>query len=171
MNIVYHCYGSAHSSVVAAAIHLGRLPTHRIPTPEEIIALADFDVARNDSLGHLFYKGKDEDGNNVFTIGMGKETELVKRSIQSLIRLSKKDERTFMFAEALPNINRVAKIGGALSRRYGIVGIGRRLAAKGICQSYEQLVEFVQETKKDIKSHTQIEHQQKSHKQVECSVH
>ncbi|MGB3963216.1 MAG: DUF3189 family protein, partial [Tepidanaerobacteraceae bacterium] len=35
MKIFYCCYGSAHSSVVAASIHLGLLPSDRVPTSRE----------------------------------------------------------------------------------------------------------------------------------------
>ncbi|MGZ4106088.1 MAG: DUF3189 family protein, partial [Tumebacillaceae bacterium] len=49
--------------------------------------------------------------------------------------------------EALPHINRYARIGGALSRRYGWVRIGRPLSAYGIRKNYENLVRFVQQVK------------------------
>ena len=32
LRIIYYCYGSAHSSVVAAAIHLAKLPSRRLPS-------------------------------------------------------------------------------------------------------------------------------------------
>src|SRR5690606_24046871 len=113
-------YGSAHSSITAAAIHLGHLPVTHTPKVEEVLNLADFDLARNDSLGNLFFKGKDELGIEVYTIGMGPEREIVKNSILGLIKEAKHDPNDFHFAEALPHINRLARIGGALSRRYGL---------------------------------------------------
>ncbi|WP_025028867.1 DUF3189 family protein [Caldalkalibacillus mannanilyticus] len=150
MKVIYHCYGSAHSSVVAAALHLGKLPVERTPDYTEILRLEDFDVARDDSLGHLFYKGKDESGNEIYTIGMGAETSLVKRSLLSLIEQSKVSNEEFYFAPALPHLHRLSKIGGALSRRYGIEKIGRYLAAKGVCYCYPRMVQFVLETKAKV---------------------
>lgn len=152
MRIIYHCYGSAHSSITAAAIHLGRLPCNYTPSVPDIIAISDFDVAQNDSLGHLFFKGKDELGYEVYTMGMGAEKTIVKRSLQCLIEESGADPNRFLFAEALPHINRLAKVGGALSRRYGFVTWGRKLAALGICQSYERLVQFVEQTKEQVRN-------------------
>ncbi|MDQ0337756.1 hypothetical protein J2S00_000526 [Caldalkalibacillus uzonensis] len=151
MNIIYHCYGSAHSSIIAAAIHLGRLPSDRVPSKEEILALPDFDLARNDSLGHIFFKGRDEMGHAVYTAGMGSHHETVKRLLVEMIRLNGYNEESFKFVEALSTINNLAKLGGALSRRYGLVMIGRPLAAMGIRQSYQQLVELVHKTKEDVK--------------------
>lgn len=150
MKVIYHCYGSAHSSIIAAAIHLERLPLDRTPKVDEIISLPDFDVSRNDSLGHLYFKGKDKLGNEVYTIGMGSEMALVKNTLNAMIELCGHKTEEFCFAEALPHINRLAKTGGALSRRYGWVKIGRFLAAKGICQSYNELTKFVEQTKKRL---------------------
>lgn len=149
MKIIYHCYGSAHSSIVAAAIHLNKLPSERNPTYQEIMKVDDFDRARDDSIGHLYYRGSDRQGNEIYTMGMGRETNLVKNSILSLVDLYGYSEDVF-FAFALPNINSVAKIGGALSRRFGFVKLGRYLAAIGICQSYQQLLTFVDQTKRDV---------------------
>lgn len=158
MKIIYHCYGSAHSSIIAAAIHLGHLPIDRTPEVDEIISLPDFDVSRNDSLGHLYYKGRDEHGNEVYTIGMGPEMTLVKQSILDMIELcGHEDRKEFLFAEALPHINRLAKTGGALSRRYGWVKIGRFMAAKGICQSYNGLTQFVKQTINKIKLDKEVD--------------
>jgi hypothetical protein len=151
MKLIYYCYGSAHSSVVAAALHLGKLPLERVPEWQEILSLPDFDVARDDSLGHLFYKGRDEDGHEVYTIGMGGEMDLVRNSIESLMAHCRMNRDEYYFAKALPNINAWAKIGGALSRRYGIVGIGRTMAAKGIIMSYPNLCQFVLQTKKELR--------------------
>jgi hypothetical protein len=157
MKVIYHCYGSAHSSIVAAAIHLGHLPSDHIPEEEQITALEDFDMARNDSLGHIFFKGKDEWDNEVYTLGMGPDSSLVKRTLIFMIDQSHMDAKEFIFAEALPNINALAKFGGVLSRRYGLVKVGRYLAAKGICQSYERLIHFVEQTKNDIKMDKEVE--------------
>ena len=38
VKIIYSCYGGAHSSIIASAIHMGYLPTDRIPSVEEILS-------------------------------------------------------------------------------------------------------------------------------------
>ena len=151
MRLIYYCYGSAHSSITAAAIHLGRLPATHTPSVDEVLNLTDFDLAHNDSLGNLFYKGKDELGIEVYTIGMGAEREIVRNSLISLIKEANYNPEDFYFVEALAHINRLARIGGALSRRYGLVTWGRKMAAHGICQSYEQLANLVSKTKEEMR--------------------
>lgn len=144
MKIIYHCYGAAHSSVIAAAIHLGRLPQERRPRLREILQLADYDQTETWTIGTLFFKGKDHFGHAVYTLGLGGEKETGLRAIQQFLQLLSVSTDDLFFHEALVHINILAKIGGALSRRYGWVKVGRPLSAFGIWLQYGRLVRFVQ---------------------------
>ena len=55
--IIYSCYGGAHSSIVASAIHIGYLPINRIPTTEEISNTPYYDQAQSDSRGYIYLYG------------------------------------------------------------------------------------------------------------------
>ncbi|TCP59389.1 uncharacterized protein DUF3189 [Tumebacillus sp. BK434] len=147
MHVIYHCYGSAHSSVVAAAIHLGRLPDDRVPEKGEVLQLGDYDQVETWQIGTLFFKGHDEWGNPVYALGLGKESRRSKRAVVTLLEHLQVDTSQLFFNEALPHINRFAKIGGALSRRYGMVGWGRPLSAFGIRTGYWRIVRFVEQVK------------------------
>ncbi|OYD09730.1 DUF3189 family protein [Paludifilum halophilum] len=149
MHIIYQCYGSAHSSIIAAAIHLNRLPSNRAPTMEEILSLPDFDQARDDAMGILFYKGDDERGNSVYTIGLGRNWREGQRVIRSLWQLLGRNEEECRLVHALDRITLLTKVGGALSRRYGIPSLGRPLAAWGIRRSYPRLLTLVEQVKND----------------------
>lgn len=150
MRIFYYCYGSAHSSVVAAAIHLGRLPSRRLPTISEICSLPDFDRTSEQMLGMIHYKGKDEWGNRVYTVGLGSKPDVACRTLQSMIHLLG-DPEDFRFYNALHCLKLSGKVGGALSRRYGLRSIGRPLAAWGIRRSYFLLVALVEAVKMEVR--------------------
>jgi Protein of unknown function (DUF3189) len=150
LRIIYYCYGSAHSSVVAAAIHLGRLPSRRIPTISEICSLPDFDRSTDQFLGMIHYKGKDEWGNRVYTVGLGSRPNEACRTLQSMIRLLG-DPEDFRFYNALHCLKMMGKVGGALSRRYGLRSIGRPLAAWGVQRSYSLLVDLVEAVKMEVR--------------------
>lgn len=147
MNIIYHCYGSAHSSVIAAAIHLGKLPDSRVPKVKEIMALPDFDRSNDRYLGSLFYKGKDEKGFHVYTLGLGGQAAAALQTVKSMLALTGAPPDSFHFAGALHCITFMTKVGGAMSRRYGLRGIGRPIAAWGITRSYPTLVALVKQVK------------------------
>ena len=147
MHVIYYCYGSAHSSVTSAAIHLGRLPSDRVPTQQELLSLVDFDLVESWQIGTLFFKGHDEWDNPVYTLGLGPEQALTKQALLSFLDQLGLDTGDLFLQHALPHINRYAKVGGALSRRYGLVKWGRPLSAYGIRRDYFQLVDFVKGVK------------------------
>lgn len=150
MNIIYHCYGSAHSSVIAAAIHLGKLPDSRVPGVREIMALPDFDRSDDRYLGTLFYKGKDEKGFCVYTLGLGGQSAEALQTIKSMLALAGAEPESFHFVGALNCITFMTKVGGALSRRYGLCFIGRPIAAWGVTRSYPMLVALVKQVKRQL---------------------
>lgn len=150
MDVFYYCYGSAHSSVVAAAIHLGLLPTDKIPCPEEFSALPHYDKTESFEIGTPFFMGKDEFGSNIYIIGMTSERELVKRAIFSFLDHSDINLDSILFVDALKNVNLQTKIGGFLSRRLGLVRLGRPLTIYGIQREYFKFIKLVQDVKKLI---------------------
>ncbi|PTM58665.1 DUF3189 family protein [Desmospora activa] len=146
--LIYHCYGSAHSSVVAAAIHLGRLPTERLPTKEEVLHLPDFDRARSEEIGTLFFKGEDQRGTMVYTVGFGHHWEAGVRALRSMLEIH--GAEGFHLVRALDSITWLTKVGGSLSRHYGWPAVGRPLAAWGIRRSYPKLLALVDGVKRDL---------------------
>lgn len=150
MHVIYHCYGSAHSSVTAAAIHLGRLPVERRASVQEILSLADFDLTETWQIGTLFFKGVDSAGHTIYAVGLGPESKAAKRAIVSLLEQLELDTSNLQFHEALVHINGLAKIGGALSRRYGLIKCGRPLSALGIWMGYDHIVRFVKQVKQEL---------------------
>lgn len=148
MKIVYYCYGGAHSSVIAASIHVGMLPIDRIPTPKEILTIPYFDITPNDKIGLPLYMGIDSWGNEVYCMGWG----IYKDDILSLILLLTNEDNQFIFdhtifIDALPVADRLIKLGGFLSRRLGLVAIGRPFIMEGIQRRYFEFVRLVNTVK------------------------
>ncbi|KYO66703.1 DUF3189 family protein [Thermovenabulum gondwanense] len=148
MKIFYYCYGSAHSSVVAAAIHTGYLPMDRIPEYKEFIKLPYYDKTKNNEIGTPFFMGKDEFENEIFIIGMTNERELIKKIIISYLKECGIDHNQIYMVGTLQLVNLKTKIGGILSRRLGLVFPGRPLTIKGIQERYFDFVDLVKEVKK-----------------------
>lgn len=154
MKVFYYCYGSAHSSVVAAAIHLGYLPTDRIPKDKEFIELPHYDKTCSYEIGKPFYIGDDDGGNQIFIIGMGKERELIKRVIISFLRHNGVDIGQILMINTLRNVNIKTKLGGFLSRKLGLVSLGRPLTIKGIQEEYMNFVDMIAGVKLKLKELT-----------------
>ena len=57
MKIIYNCYGGAHSSVTAAAIHLQMLPETRKPSAAELLNLPYYDAQVGKDHGRIRFLG------------------------------------------------------------------------------------------------------------------
>jgi hypothetical protein len=152
MKVVYCCYGGTHSSVVTASIHLGMLPSDKIPSSFEIERLPYYDKVEPNEIGTPFFMGKDELGCEVYIIGMINQKQVVKKAIKSFLENSGIDTEDLLMINTLGNVNIVTKFGGFISRRLGLVKVGRQLTIWGIRQKYFDFVRLAQEVKKDLGS-------------------
>lgn len=154
MIVAYICYGSAHSSIVASAIHVGLLPNNRIPTYEEIISLPHYDVTESSQIGIPFYMGLDEFDNDIYAIGAKNGRDIMIKACKSYLRQSGISEDEIMLIDALPAIGIETKIGGMASRRFNIVSLGRPFTVYGIIKKYKNFIDLVKNVKCKLKSLT-----------------
>lgn len=147
MKVVYCCFGGSHSSPVAAAIHLGRLPADRVPFVQDLMALDLYDNTSNADMGTPVLVGVDEAGHEVYVLGRGKGAGIVERALVSGWRLAGRDDVPFLFADTLRCVNLWMRIGGFLSRGLHLVALGRPLVLYGTRLAFYRLVDFVQSVK------------------------
>jgi len=157
MKIIYCCYGGSHSSVTAAAIHLGLLPLNRKPTGAELLNIPYFDRQKNPDHGFFRFMGKDEYGNEVYIVGkhnLGKSFEDIIRQIAGIYGF---DQSDLALIDTMPYVNVTMMIGGFTSRRLGIIWIGRPVVILGTKKAYFKLAAMVHRIKITIAS-GRIEH-------------
>lgn len=148
MKVVYHCYGSAHSSVTAAAIHLGLLPRDHQPTVAELMAVPRFDRTLTRELGTPFFIGRDQAQRDVYALGRGSAARYVVNCLESLLLEERMSPMEIVLVNALPTISLVTTVGGTLSRGMGLVWPGRPLALWGVRRCYPRFVRLVRETER-----------------------
>ena len=151
MKVFYHCYGSSHTSVVAAAIHVGGLAPDRLPRLGEIQDVPHFDRIRAAELGTVFVSGRGPDGEEVLVVGFGPGRKIVREAVLSLLELKDVPPNDYLLVDALDGANWMVRIGGMLSRRLGLVSIGRPLAALGIRLMFRRLVRLVEKTQAEVR--------------------
>jgi hypothetical protein len=151
MKVFYHCYGSSHTSVVASAIHTGRLDPRITPTLRKIISLEPFDRTGSGELGTLYEAGTGPAGEGIYFIGLGPARKTLCRAILSFLDLRRIRPRDYLFADALSPAGLTVRAGGILSRRFGLVSAGRPLAALGIRLAYPRLAALVTQTQAEVR--------------------
>ncbi len=157
MNVIYHCYGGAHSSVMAAAIHLGRITEPEKVSTREVLALPYFDMQDQAELGRIRRLGADAAGNSVYVLGRGNQSKLVVRVLTSFARGLRIDSRSYLLADVLTYVNPIMVIGGSLSRRYKVVGPGRAIVAEGTRRAAPYLAGGVERAKARMADQAKID--------------
>ncbi|SES67210.1 DUF3189 family protein [Anaerobranca gottschalkii] len=145
MKIFYYCYGGAHSSVIAAALHL-----EKISYPlnyQEILDFPYFDLNTPKEKGMPILLGKDVKGNEIYFVGYGKNKEMIVKLLKSFLKIHGVKDEEFLFVNALERINWRVKLGGFLSKALNLKKIGSRFTALGIVLSGPQIKETVENVK------------------------
>jgi len=151
MIVIYHDVGGAHSSCVAAHVHINNLPVDRVPSNEEILKLPTFDKLLKSQQGHLIYIGKDEFGASVYTLSRQYKPQLVIPAISDLYNIVNGSMEGLFLGDTSPTVNNLMKIGGFSSRRLGWVAFGRPIVTKGTINAYFDIVDVVKRTKEEMK--------------------
>lgn len=154
MIYIYNCYGGTHSSSLASAIHLGKLPPDRIPTRDEILNIEYFNKLTNKDMGKIIYRGIDEEGNKVYSVGRGTSKVLLP-CMGNLITLLHNEcglNDKIIFSNMSPTVPPAMTMGGMFSRGLKIDFIGVPLLVMGAKQTFMTIAEVVDRTKQLAKS-------------------
>jgi len=152
MYIFYACYGSAHTSITAASIHLGYLPDDHVPLADEFNKVPFYDQMPSEKIGSPLYMGIDSYRNQIFSIGMKSSRKIVTNSIYSLLNINGV-KKNIIIINSLIDLNLFTMTGGFMSRRMNWVLIGRPLTVYGIRKSYRKLVDLVESVKNTVAMH------------------
>lgn len=154
MIYLYNCYGGTHSSSLASAVHLKKLPSDRIPTKEEILNTDHFNKLTYKDMGRIIYRGTDDEGNKVFSVGRGTSRVLIP-CLENLIILLHKEcglKEKIILSNMSPTVPPAMTIGGFFSRGLHIHFIGVPLLVIGAQQAYMRVVELVNRTRESAKN-------------------
>lgn len=99
MKIIYNCYGGAHSSVTAAALHLGLLPEARPATAKELLSLPYYDAQVGKDHGRIRFMGFDEWGNEVYVVGKKNLGFFYETIMRSMIALCGDAQGKYLFCQ------------------------------------------------------------------------
>jgi hypothetical protein len=105
-------------------------------------------------MGRIIYRGTDDEGNKVFSVGRGTSKVLIP-CLENIIVILHNEygfNEKIIFSNMSPTVTFPMTIGGFLSRGLGINFIGVPLLAIGAQQSYRKVVAAVKHTKECAKS-------------------
>lgn len=154
MIFIYTDFGGTHSTALAAAYHLNKLPMDRKLTKEEILNVDYFNKLKTEDMGKIIFHGVDTEGNSVYTIGR-KSSKLVVPALKNLSLLLQDKyqiHEKIVFSNTSPTVPFAMTIGGFLSRELKIDFIGVPLLVIGAKQCCHNILQLVEHTKQIGKS-------------------
>ncbi|MGE5633112.1 MAG: DUF3189 family protein [Caulobacteraceae bacterium] len=149
MVIIYNCYGGTHSSILASAVHLKKLPSDRVATKKEILGTDYFNALTYKDMGRLIFHGVDEEGNKVYSIGRGTSRALIPAMRNLVVEMRRQSGANdcFAFVNCSPTVPLTMTIGGFFSRGLHIDFVGVPLLALGARQTYNNIIKLVEKSK------------------------
>src|SRR3954466_9690014 len=149
MIFIYNDYGGTHTTSLAAAYHLKKLPTDRKLTKEEILNVDYFNKLTKADFGRIIFHGIDDEGNSVYTLGRKRNKFVVPALKEMCLLLQEKfkfDEK-IVFSNTSPTVPFAMSMGGFFSRGLKIDFIGVPLLIIGAKQCCDNIFRLVENTK------------------------
>jgi len=153
VKVVYHCYGGAHASPTAAAIHLGILNSRKMPKASDFKQVPYYDTITNLDHGRLIKVGDDHLGNEVYILGRRNSAKIAVNLIREFTRLTGGNPDDYFFVDCVQLYNVFMVTGGFTSRGLGLVRFGRPLVIFGTRLSFFILAGIVQRTLKTLEAY------------------
>ncbi|HZK44310.1 MAG TPA: DUF3189 family protein [Syntrophomonadaceae bacterium] len=149
MKIIYHCYGGSHSSVLAAAIHLGLIDKFVLPSREALFNLPIFDKTTDEDFGTIRKMGTDELGHEIYVLGKKNLGDRYTNILEGTAKILGVKE-DLLVINIMDKVNWIMKIGGFSSRRLGLITFGRFFLFHGTIRAFLPIVNLVVLTKSEI---------------------
>ncbi|WP_307290902.1 DUF3189 family protein [Bacillus sp. SORGH_AS_0510] len=150
MIYIYNDYGGTHTTSLAAAYHLKKLPqSERKLTRDEILNVQYFNKLTKEDFGKLIFHGKDVEGNPVYTIGRKRNKYVVPalKELSLLLQGMFHFDEKIVFSNTSPTVPFAMSMGGFFSRGLKIDFIGVPLLVIGAKQCCDNIYRLVENTK------------------------
>ena len=157
MKIIYNCYGGSHSSVTAAAIHLGLVNSEQTPGARDLWKLPYYDAQVKKDHGTLFFMGTDQLGHQVYVAGRRNMARPMLRAMRGIAQVFGIPEEDFQLVDPMPYVNPAMVVGGITSRRLGLAALGKPIVTWGTRLAFPQLAKLVSRVKSRLEAAKRID--------------
>jgi len=150
LKIIYNCFGGSHSSVTAAAMHLGQISESRIPTGEQLTQIPYFDTQLAEDHGEFKYMGDDNLGNQIYIVGRRNLGPMFEPMLHGIAKIFGIPSDDYLVINTMPCVNWIMVVGGILSRKLGVISLGRPIVIYGTQQAHGNFVKLVNRIKTTV---------------------
>jgi hypothetical protein len=151
--VKFFYFSNRHSlmAVIAAYIHLQKLPRDRKPSVQEILTIPEFDKNILGDYGVPYFIGVDPEKHPIYVIHFVADSQFALQTIFNILNQRGWDPSDWHFFNVSKPYNMLIKVGEIISSKFKVHKIGKYIAALGIQKSYFQLLKMVKSLK-ELKS-------------------
>ena len=145
MKFFYYCNRQLFPAMIAASIHLKKLPKERIPTTREISKMSDDDRLISGDYGVPYFIGENINS-QIYVINFDANVSLALQTIENILSQRGVDFSQWIFLGVLESkgiYNIIIKMGERLSQKRSTRPLGKYLAAISIRKNYRKILEMV----------------------------
>jgi len=139
MKIIFYSYSGVHSALLAGAAYLGRLSDQKAASIQ-FSEVPFFGYKENKS--QLRYLGEDKKGNQIFSLGVQGEIELIPKSIKSFLEILDISSNEMVMINTYSNLSILSRWGEKLARG-GLTILGNHLFCLGLKKDFPILLKEV----------------------------
>ncbi|HEX3030905.1 MAG TPA: DUF3189 family protein [Bacillota bacterium] len=143
MKVFYGCCTGAHFSQLAAGIHLGWYTT---PESIELCSACQKSYTWH-QVDQVRFRGRDDQGREIYTIGIALNPPLFTRAIHDLFALYGYTSADYHYVDTTACGGNVGKFGYWLSGLPGMLTVGSKLVTGTMRNSWPRLNQIVTDTK------------------------
>ncbi len=149
MKFFYYCNRQLLTAMIAASIHLQKLPEERVPTIREILKISSDDRLISGNYGVPYFIGENINS-QVYVINFYANVSLALQAIENVLSQRGVDFSKWIFlgvfeSKGIHNI--IFRMGERLSQKKSTSALGKYLAAMGIRKNYRKIIEMVNSSK------------------------
>ncbi len=150
MKIFYLCPTGLHTALVAAGLHVGWLQADRPPVRKDLHKMIKEYRRLDYKLGKPVSIGIDRAGNEVFTVGVGRVHEIMKKVVTDVFKkVYGVSEEEYLVVDTAGLANGWINTGSFFSMRIKMSVFGETLCAYGIRKYYPDIINIVEQVKSE----------------------
>ena len=100
--------------------------------------------------------GRDLLGWDIYIMGMKNARQLIIPAMKSYLNACRVEQENFLLVNALIELHPITSVGGVISRKFGLVPLGRPLTIRGIRKTYPRFVALVEQVKENLRSRQEL---------------
>ncbi|NPV26327.1 MAG: DUF3189 family protein [Firmicutes bacterium] len=150
MKIIYVCPTGVNSSLLAATLHLGGIgEPNSVCFNRWIKSLQEMNY-RTQAVWRPIFRGYDEAGHEVYTLGVGDQAEVIARTVRCLLDIFELPASILLMVDVSQQNNFEIRLGGLLTRGLRMRALGRFFLNRGAEKIRLDLVKLVTAVKEEL---------------------